>query len=221
VKVIDQDGDLETFEDQVPGVGWEFTLDLEAGEIDESQSTTDEEGVGFFLFTLSESPSSALLSEELEPNFEFLDAFCFDFTEEEGGLEGFDMRSLGETGNGELETIGELEGTGVRFDAESASLYVCVFFNAPTAQPLPSPSPAATPNPSPSPTMPDSAGMPASGSGGSGAVDWMVAILFIGATIAAATLLLRPPTRTAPVPTGGRSGVTGGPPEILSRFRRR
>ena len=83
-KVIDADGDLETFDDQTLAAGWEFNLDTEATIPDEEPVTAEGED-GFAWWSSSSRRRPAQRSPRtFRPGYELLDAFCEDL----GALEG-------------------------------------------------------------------------------------------------------------------------------------
>ena len=88
--MIDEDGDLETGDDQAFAADWEFNLDTEATITDSSPVTGEgEEGYAWFELELSQT-SGATVSEDLQDGYELLDAFCIDggnITEGAGGNE--------------------------------------------------------------------------------------------------------------------------------------
>jgi outer membrane biosynthesis protein TonB len=192
VKIIDEDGNLETDDDWTPGVNWQFSLDLSEGNIEEEQSVADEDGFGYFVVSFDGDSTNALISEELRAGFTFVDALCFDLSEGEAavqGLSGVDAL-VGPTSHWGFD-IGELEGTGVRFDVEAWVVYGCVFFNSPVPAPTQPPTQPPPTQPPPTPTLPPTTTAQTTASGGDpGAV---LPVLLIG-LMAAAWLFLRPPT---------------------------
>jgi hypothetical protein len=128
----------------------------------------------------------------LKANFEFVHAECFVLGEED--VELFTPERLrGTSHEEEFQQVGEVEGTGIRFDVDTRHIYGCIFYNSPTAAPQPSPSPSPSPSPvgggaDATPTAPDTAALPGDdrqiGGGGN------ILVLIVVATIALAVVLV-------------------------------
>ena len=125
IKTIDADGNLETTDDQTPGEGWEFELDLEDGNIEEAFPVTDADGIGGWLFTLPIDGTNATVTELIQDNFDLIDAFCVDA----GGL--VEPEALRSRINAEGDIVGELDGDSVSFPVEAETAYLCFFTNSP------------------------------------------------------------------------------------------
>ena len=122
-KLIDEDGDPSTFEDQDFAAGWMFNLDTEASIIDSEPVTGDgEEGFAWFVLELGGS-ADASITEDLQDGYELIDAFCVDLTQEPEAAQG----NISRQAFGDL--VGELDGDSVSFTIDPNDTIGCVFVN--------------------------------------------------------------------------------------------
>ena len=86
-KIIDADGNLDTFDDQTAGEGWEFKLELTDGTVEDLFVVTDADGFGGWTFTFGPDGTSATVTEfeqlgdpedPVFREFELLDASCYE-----------------------------------------------------------------------------------------------------------------------------------------------
>jgi hypothetical protein len=115
-KVIDADGNLETFDDQTAGEGWEFELELPDGTINEAFPITSSDGLAGWLIGFGTGGTSATLTEEPLGDFELLDASC---------------TKVVDSGD---EPVGEFDGDSITFQVDGSEFpsYQCTFVNVPS-----------------------------------------------------------------------------------------
>jgi hypothetical protein len=121
--VIDEDGDLQTEDDQEFAAGWTFNLETDATILDSEPVTGDgEEGFAWFVLELGDS-ADATITEDLQDGYELIDAFCVDITQEPEAIQ----RNASRLAFGDL--VGELEGDSVSFTIDPNETIGCVFVN--------------------------------------------------------------------------------------------
>ncbi len=130
LKIVDEDGDLATDDDQFAAEGWEFELELEQGSILDSVPVTGTDGIAGWIVSFEGDGTSATVTEVLQDGFQLLDAFC-----EEIPLDDIEANSLdGAAFTPTANQPSDLDGDGVNLDIENQTAYGCIFFNAPTPE---------------------------------------------------------------------------------------
>jgi hypothetical protein len=115
--IIDADGNPDTVEDQSPGEGWEFDLELADGTIDEAFPTTSSDGLAGWLISFAPGGTSATLTEVVQGGFDLFDASCMKVTDSG------------------VEPVAEIDGDGdIAFQIEEGEFatYRCSFINFPS-----------------------------------------------------------------------------------------
>ncbi len=113
VKIIDTDGDPDTFDDWVPGEGWTFEIDVTGGTSTASSVVSDSNGGAMFGVDFNLAGATVEISEILQPDYELLDAECLEF--------------VGEAPTDDL--VARLDGETLSIEADAAASYVCFFIN--------------------------------------------------------------------------------------------
>jgi hypothetical protein len=126
---VDADANLETEDDQTPGEGWEFELELEDGTIEQAVPVTDADGIAGWLVSFGPEGTSATVTEVIQENFQLLDASCVAI-EGEAQIEGFAKSAI----HGDGDVVGDLDGDSVSFPVENQTVYGCFFFNGPAPE---------------------------------------------------------------------------------------
>jgi hypothetical protein len=180
VKLLDEDADPGTLDDQEPAADWEFDFAVgEGASIGASGTVTDETGVAFFEVFFETEASEASITEILQEDFDLIDVECLAVVEGKGGEEEF------------FEVDFVRDGSTITFEIFEGELIECFFVNAAqevaVASPTtPPPAPAATPT------------LPASSVDGAPPTDRtasLAPILLLLALGASVTLLLVPAPR--------------------------
>jgi hypothetical protein len=178
VKLLDEDADPATQEDQAPAAGWEFDFAVgEGASIGASGNVTDDDGVAFFEVFVDAEASEASITEVLQANFNLIDVECVAIVEGKGGNEEFF----------EVEII--QDGTTITFEVFDGELIECFFVNA-AEEVLPA-------SPTPATAVPAGPTLPASSAetpGPDGTANLAPVLLLLGLG-ASATLLLVPAPR--------------------------
>ena len=129
-KLIDADGDPNTFADQELAAGWTVNLETDGSIFGWNPVTgVEERGKAFFAVAF-DAPTEATITEEAQPGFELIDASCADVTDSPPD-HGF-LGNPRELANEDL--VGELEGDRVAFTmrhGDEDQVIACVFVNAP------------------------------------------------------------------------------------------
>ena len=115
--LIDADGNPDTVEDQSPGEGWEFDLELADGTIDDAFPTTNSEGSAGWLISFGPGGTSATLTEVVQVGFELYDASCLKVTD-----------------SGD-EPVAAIDGDGdiaIQIEEGEFATYQCSFINIPS-----------------------------------------------------------------------------------------
>jgi hypothetical protein len=115
VKVLDIDGDLDTEDDQTAVADWSFDIAVTGGTPSDDTVVTAEQAGSTFPFAalgleIDGDSAAVEITEQLQADFEIIDAFCFTDTED-------------------VEAIGTLEDVTLSVDLEPENSYLCVFFN--------------------------------------------------------------------------------------------
>ena len=129
-KLIDADGDPNTFTDQELAAGWTVNLETDGTVFGWNPVTGVDEFDQAFFSVEVDAPTEATITEEAQNGYELIDAACVDITQGPPA-HGFPGNPR-EAAIGDL--VGELEGGGVTFlmsPGEVDQVIACIFVNAP------------------------------------------------------------------------------------------
>ena len=129
-KLVDADGDPNTFADQELAAGWTVDLETDGVIFGWNPVTGVDENDAAFFSVAFDDPTEATITEEAQPGYELIDALCVDITEGPHA-DGFPGNPR-ELAGGDL--LGELEGDSVTFTmshGEVDQVINCIFVNAP------------------------------------------------------------------------------------------
>ena len=129
-KLIDADGDPNTFADQELAPGWTINLETDGTIFGWNPVTGVDETDQAFFSVAFDDPTEATITEEAQQGYDLIDASCVDITEGPPA-HGFPGNPRELAGGG---LLGELEGDSVTFTmshGEVDQVIACVFVNAP------------------------------------------------------------------------------------------
>ena len=129
-KLIDADGDPNTFADQDLAAGWTVNLETDGTVFGWNPVTGVGEFDNAFFSVEVDAPTEATITEEAQSGYELIDAACVDITQGPPA-HGFPGNPR-EVAVGDV--VGELEGGGVTFlmsPGEVDQVINCIFVNAP------------------------------------------------------------------------------------------
>jgi hypothetical protein len=114
-KLLDQDGDPNTFDDLIDGPNWTFTITADGGTPSDASVTTDSNGESQFGVTLDGDAASVGMTEVGQEGFSILWANCAEILNNENDPFG--------------PEFGTLEGSTLSIDIQSSKSYDCIFVN--------------------------------------------------------------------------------------------
>ena len=128
VKIVDQDGNPATDEDETFPGGWHYLVTVGGGTADPNEVVTDEETLAFTTITLDDGSATVSLKEVVQAGYDLLDAVCIQEPASEVDLHALRADRLKIMQD---EGIGVLEGDTLTFEVPADTITLCGFLNQP------------------------------------------------------------------------------------------
>ena len=191
VKIVDQDGNPATDEDETFPGGWHYLVTVGGGTADPNEVVTDEETLAFTTITLDDGSATVSLKEVVQAGYDLLDAVCIQEPASEVDLHALRADRLKIMQD---EGIGVLEGDTLTFEVPADTITLCGFLNQPEKATPSGGVEGATGTPKLTPPSTDAFG---AGAASSPASDTWRLMLIAMAGLLATILVLTPATKKA------------------------
>lgn len=128
VKIVDQDGNPATDEDETFPGGWHYLVTVKGGTADPKELVTDEDILAFTTITLDDGSATVSLQEVVQAGYNLLDAICIQEPASE-----VDLRQLRAARLKIMQDdgIGKLVGNTLTFEVPADTVTLCGFLNQP------------------------------------------------------------------------------------------